>query len=142
MKVYYSKDFITSIRLTNLRILDLNNNSLKSKGALYLSQGKFNSLESLNLKNNKIGDEGLYHISNGFFSKLNSFYLDNNSITSEGIKHLVKSEFIYNLIILSLSDNKKIGDIGIRYMKEHKGWGKLSILNIDHTGLTDLAMDY
>ena len=136
------KDFITSIRLTNLRILDLNNNSLKSKGALYLSQGKFNSLESLNLKNNKIGDQGLYHISNGFFSKLNSFYLDNNSITSEGIKYLVKSEFVNNLIILSLSDNKKIGDIGIMYMKEHKGWGKLSILNIDHTGLTDLAMDY
>ena len=27
-------------------------------------------------------------------------------------------------------------------MKEHKGWGKLSILNINHTGITDLAIDY
>ena len=27
-------------------------------------------------------------------------------------------------------------------MKEYKGWRKLSILNIDHTGITDLALDY
>ena len=27
-------------------------------------------------------------------------------------------------------------------MKEHKGWGNLSILNINHTGITDLALDY
>ena len=31
------------------------------------------------------------------------------------------TEFVNYLVDLSLSDNKKIGDIGIRYMKEHKG---------------------
>ena len=134
---------LSNFEFKNLRILDLNNNSLKSKGVLYLSQYKlFNSLESLNLNNNKIGDEGLNNIANGFFYKLNSLYLDNNSITSVGIKYLIKAEFINNIIILSLSDNKKIGDTGIKYMKEHKGWGKLSILNINHTGITDLALDY
>ena len=135
--------YLSNFEFKNLRILDLNNNSLKSKGVLYLSQYKlFNSLESLNLNNNKIGDEGLNNIANGFFYKLNSLYLDNNSITSVGIKYLIKAEFINNIIILSLSDNKKIGDTGIKYMKEHKGWGKLSILNINHTGITDLALDY
>ena len=134
---------LSNFEFKNLRILDLNNNSLKSKGVLYLSQYKlFNSLESLNLNNNKIGDEGLNNIANGFFYKLNSLYLDNNSITSVGIKYLIKAQFINNIIILSLSDNKKIGDTGIKYMKEHKGWGKLSILNINHTGITDLAIDY
>ena len=27
-------------------------------------------------------------------------------------------------------------------MKEHKGWAKLSILNLNYTGLTDVALDY
>ena len=27
-------------------------------------------------------------------------------------------------------------------MKEHKGWGKLSILNLNYTGLTDIALGY
>jgi len=135
--------YLTKFDLKNLRFLDLNNNSLKSKGVLYLSQYKlFYSLESLNLNNNKIGDEGLNHIVNGFFRKLSELYLDNNSITSVGIKYLIKAEFINNIIILSLSDNKKIGDTGIKYMKEHKGWENLSILNINHTGITDLALDY
>ena len=135
--------YLTSFDFTNLRILDLKNNSIKSKGVLYLSQYKlFNSLESLDLRNNKIGDEGLNHITNGFFNKLDCLYLDNNSITSVGIKYLIKAKFTNTLIILSLSDNTKIGDTGIKYMKEHKGWEKLSTLNLDNTGLTDLALDY
>ena len=134
--------FFIKFNLNNLRFLDLNNNSIKSTGAFYLSKGKFSSIEFLNLNNNKIGDEGLKHISNGFFCRLNTLHLVHNSITSEGIKHLLKAEFINNLIILSLSENKKIGDTGIRHMKEHKGWEKLSTLNLDHTGLTDVALDY
>ena len=27
-------------------------------------------------------------------------------------------------------------------MKEHKGWAKLSILNLNYTGLTDIALGY
>ena len=134
--------YFIKFNLNNLRFLDLNNNSIKSTGAFYLSKGKFSSIEFLNLNNNKIGDEGLKHISNGFFCRLNTLHLVHNSITSEGIKHLVKAEFINNLIILSLSENKKIGDTGIRHMKEHKGWEKLSTLNLDYTGLTDVALDY
>ena len=135
--------YLCNFDFSNLRILDLNSNSLKSKGVLYLSQYKlFHSLEFLNLCNNKTGDEGLKYIANGFFNKLNSLYLDYNSITSVGIEYLIKAEFTNNLINLSLSDNKKIGDTGIKYMKEHKGWGKLSILYLDHTGITDPAVGY
>jgi hypothetical protein len=134
--------YLTDFDLKNLRILDLSSNSIKPQGAFYLSQGKFSSLESLNLNFNEIGDEGLNHIANGFFSKLNSLYLFHDNISHEGIKYLVKAEFVNNLIILSLSENPNIGDTGVRLMKEHKGWGKLSILNLNYTGLTDLALGY
>jgi Ran GTPase-activating protein (RanGAP) involved in mRNA processing and transport len=134
--------FLTDFDLKNLRILDLSSNSIKPQGAFYLSQGKFSSLESLNLNFNEIGDEGLNHIANGFFSKLNSLYLFHDNISAEGIKYLVKAEFVNNLIILSLSENPNIGDTGVRHMKEHKGWAKLSILNLNYTGLTDVALDY
>ena len=134
--------YLTDFDLKNLRILDLSSNSIKPQGAFYLSQGKFSSLESLNLNFNEIGDEGLNHIANGFFSKLNSLYLFHDNISVEGIKYLVKAEFVNNLIILSLSENPNIGDTGVRIMKEHKGWGKLSILNLNYTGLTDIALSY
>ena len=107
-----------------------------------MSQGKFGCLESLNLNFNEIGDEGLNHIANGFFSKLNYLYLFNNNISAEGIKYLVKAEFANNLIILSLSENQNIGDSGVRIIKEHKGWNKLNTLNLNATGLTDLALRY
>ena len=134
--------YLTDFELKNLRILDLSSNSIKPQGAFYLIQGKFSSLESLNLNFNEIGDEGLNHIANGFFSKLNSLYLFHDNISSEGVRYLLKAEFVKNLIILSLSENPNIGDTGVRYMKEHKGWAKLSILNLNFTGLTDIALDY
>ena len=43
---------------------------------------------------------------------------------------------------LSLAENTKIGDSGIRIMKEHKGWSKLNILNLNYTGLTDKSLIY
>ena len=134
--------YITDFNLKNLRILDLSSNSIKPQGAFYLSQSKFISLESLNLNFNEIGDEGLNHIANGCFTKLNCLYLFHDNITSQGIKYLVKAEFCSNLIVLSLSENPNIGDTGVRYMKEHKGWVKLSILNLNSIGLTDIALDY
>ena len=133
--------YLTYFNLQNLRILDLSSNSIKPQGAFYLSQAKFISLESLNLNFNKIGDEGLYHIANGFFRKLKYLYLFHNKISVEGIKYLAKAEFANNLIILSVSENPNIGDSGIRIMKEHK-WSNLTILNLNATGLTDIALGY
>ena len=134
--------YIADFDLKNLRILDLSNNSIKSEGVFNLCKGKFNSLESLNLSSNKIGDEGLNHLSKVIFISLNKLYLSCNNISSEGIKYLVKAKFINNLNILDLSENQKIGDIGIRNMKEHKRWENLNILNLDYTGLTDLGLNY
>ena len=136
-------EYLNTFKFKNLHILDLNSNSINSMGAKILSQSKYiNSLEYLNLSNNKIGDEGLQHISKGSFKKLNSLHLSRNYITSEGIYYLVRAKFTNNLIVLSLSDNRKIGDTGIIHMKEHKGWGKLKILNLDLTGLTDVSLTY
>ena len=66
----------------------------------------------------------------------------NDNISSKGIEYLVKAEFVKNLIILSLSENPNIGDTGVRLMKDHKGWNKLSILNLNYTGLTDFSISY
>ena len=136
-------EYLNTFKFKNLHILDLNSNSINSMGAKILSQSKYiNSLEYLNLSNNKIGDEGLQHISKGSFKKLNNLHLSRNYITSEGIYYLVRAKFTNNLIVLSLSDNRKIGDTGIIRMIEHKGWGKLKILNLDLTGLTDYGLSY
>jgi len=134
--------YLTEFNLRNLRILDLSNNILKPQGALYLSEGTFSSLECLNLNLCEIGDEGLKHLSNGTFNKLNHLYLFHNNISSEGIKHLCTATFISNLILLSLTDNPNIGDTGIKHMKDNKDWEKLTTLNLNNTGLTDLALEY
>ena len=134
--------YLIDFDLHNLRILDLSSNLIGCSGASYLKDGKFTSLESLNLNANEIGDEGLKQLSDGVFSKLNSLYLFNNNISEEGIGYLVKAIFAKNLIILCLSENKKIGDTGIRIIKEHKVWDKLNTLNLNATGLTDVALGY
>ena len=140
----YPKDIkkLIEVDFGNLRILDLSFNFIGPKGSLYLSAGKFSSLEILNLDCNKIGDEGLRHISNGFFWRLSYLYLSNNFISSEGIKHLVRAEFINNVIELTLDDNIKIGDNGIKIIKEHKGWNKIKVLSLNKTGLTDISLGY
>ena len=134
--------YLTDFDLKNLRILDLSSNSIGVQGAFFISQGKFSRLESLNLNLNEIRDEGLLHISNGFFCRLNYLYLLGNNISSKGIQNLVKAEFVNNLIILNLSENRQIGDFGIKIMKEHKGWSKLNALYLNATGLTDMALTY
>ena len=134
--------YLSCFTLKNLRILDLESNSIGIQGALFLSKGKFSCLESLNLNLNEIKDRGLIHISNGFFSKLKYLHLMGNNISFKGIEYLIKAEFIYNLILLNLSENMKIGDKGIRPIKGHKDWSKLNTLNLNVTGLTDEALMY
>ena len=114
-------NYITDIHFKNLKILYLSDNLINSQGALYLSRCKLCSLNILNL---------------------NILCLFNNNISSKGIEYLVKSVFINNLIILTLSENRKICDNGIKYIKEHKGWNQLTKLNLDFTGLTDISLDY
>ena len=134
--------YLTDFDLKNLRYLDLSSNSIKPQGAFYLSQGKYPNLELLNLNFNEIGDEGLNHIANGNFTKLTNLFLFHNNISDKGIQYLCKADFISNLIILSLSENPNIGDTGIRIIKENTNWGKLTTLNLNGTGLTDIAVNY
>lgn len=134
--------YLTDFDLKNLRYLDLSSNSIKPQGAFYLSQGKYPNLELLNLNFNEIGDEGLNHIANGNFTKLTNLFLFHNNISDKGIQYLCKADFISNLIILSLSENPNIGDTGIRIIKENTNWGKLTTLNLNGTGLTDVAVGY
>ena len=65
-----------------------------------------------------------------------------NNISDKGIQYLCKADFISNLIILSLSENPNIGDTGIRIIRENTNWGKLTTLNLNGTGLTDIAVNY
>ena len=133
--------YLIDFELKNLKFLDLTCNNIQAEGAFYLSQGNFPNLESLNLNFNKIEDEGMNHISNASFSKLTHLYLFHTGITAEGIKYLVKSIFIDNLIVLSLSENI-IGDEGIKILKEHKGMNKLNTINLNSTELTDISLRY
>ena len=134
--------YLTDFDLKNLKYLDLSSNSIKPQGAFYLSQGKYPNLELLNLNFNEIGDEGLNHIANGNFTKLTNLFLFHNNISDKGIQYLCKADFISNLIILSLSENPNIGDTGIRIIRENTNWGKLTTLNLNGTGLTDIAVNY
>jgi len=134
--------YLTDFDLKNLKYLDLSSNSIKPQGAFYLSQGKYPNLELLNLNFNEIGDEGLNHIANGNFTKLTNLFLFHNNISDKGIQYLCKADFISNLIILSLSENPNIGDTGIRIIRENTNWGKLATLNLNGTGLTDIAVNY
>lgn len=134
--------YLTEYNLKNLRILDLCSNALKPQGAFYLSHAGFNSLRSLNLNFCELEDEGLYHISNGCFNNLAHLFIFHNKITFGGIKYLVNANFSNNLTILSLSENPEIGDKGIKYMTKHKGWEKLTILNLNFVGLTDISIEF
>lgn len=140
----YQKDIksLIEVNFKNLRYLDLSFNFIGPQGCYNLIQCSFPSLESLNLDCNKIGDEGIIHISKSLFSGLNYLYLSNNYISSEGIKSLVKAGFIQNLKELSLDDNMKIRDLGIRIIKEHRGWNKITLLSLNKTGLTDISLTY
>ena len=140
--VEFDIKYFIEFKLKNLRILNLSSNSIRPEGAYYLVQGEFKNLRSLNLNFNEIEDKGLMHISNGFFPSLNYLYLFHNNISPEGIKYLIKAQFINNLIILSLSENIKIGDVGIKILTEHKGWNELNTLYLENTGLTDIALKY
>ena len=133
--------YLTDFKLNNLKILDLSSNSIKAQGAFYLSMGNFKNLESLNLNFNEIGNEGVNHLSNSFLPKLSYLYLFHCKISAEGINYLIKANFIDNLIILSLSDNK-IGDLGVRILTEHKGWNKLNTLNLNANRITDISLGY
>ena len=134
--------YFLNLHLKNLCYLDFSSNPIKSEGALYLSKMKFENLITLNLNSTEIGDEGIKHISNLNLKNLNHFFLIENNITFRGIEFLIKSLFINNLITLSLSNNKKIGDKGIRIMTKFGGWFKLNTLNLDNTNLTDISLKY
>ena len=137
--------YLTDYDLKNLRILDLRNNCIKPQGVSYLSQGKFSCLESLGLSNNEIGDDGLKNLVYGSFSELKELYLFHNNITFAGIKYLIEADFVGKLEILSLSENPKIGDLGILFMTENeekKVWNNLNTLSLYDTGLHDIALKF
>ena len=163
--------YLIKFDFQNLKYLDLSFNLLGSEGCLNLILIELSSLKSLNLESNRIGDNGLQYIScgtnkksekkqenffninnNNFFLyvgyflppylSLSSLNLSNNNISSEGIKYLMKSEFISKLRFLSLDDNLKIGDTGIKIISEQKSLTNLEILNLQRTGLTDISLAY
>ena len=133
--------YLSEYNLNNLYLLDLSENKLNSKSAFYLSQCKFYNLKHLNLNKNEIKDEGLIHIANGQFQKLQYLHLSSNKISHKGIKGLVKTHFIDNLETLSLSNNSKITDLGVSYIKDIR-WPKLKTLVLSNTRLTIQSLVY
>ena len=93
-----------------MKILNLKNNKIKSKGIYYLTQCCFaNQLYILNLNNNEINDEGINYLENNTFSILYKLYLNNNYITNDSIKYFEKIN-LNNLKFLFLFNNKLFND--------------------------------
>ena len=138
----YDIKYLIEFDLKNLQYLNLSSNSIKPIGAVYLSRGDFRSLLRLNLSSSEIGDQGLNELTNGSFTQLVDLYLCENSISSQGIEYLVKADFVKKLMLLDLSFNLQIKDLGIKIMKEHKVWDNLTALGLDATNLTDLGLKY
>ncbi len=138
----YDIKYLIEFDLKNLQYLNLSSNSIKPIGAVYLSRGDFRSLLRLNLSSSEIGDQGLNELTNGSFTQLVDLYLCENSISSQGIEYLVKADFVKKLMLLDLSLNLDIKDLGIKIMKDHTGWDNLTTLFLDATNLTDLGLKY
>ena len=135
---YITKDLVN---FTHINFSDTNfNNELLIK----LSEIKFNNLISLNLSNNNIGDLGLEIFAKFKMPLLDELSLDNNNITGVGINILFNTNLIYQLLSLSLNNNREIKDKGIYLFKNSKNnlILKLQKLKISNTNISDLAIEY
>ena len=140
--------YLILIKLYNLTKLNLESNIIGDNGLQYISCGtdKKSELKKArelhNIKNQNLLNFSYFFHYQQSFSYLSSLNLSNNNISSEGIKYLMNAEFISNLKLLSLNDNLKIGDTGIKIMTEQKSLKKLEILDLNRTGLSDISLVY
>ena len=109
---------LTEFNLINLKKLNLLKNQIGPQGAFYLGQSKFNNLEILILNFNDIGDEGIEYLSKGPFLNLKYLYLYHNNLSNEAVNIILDSIFVDTLVLLDISDNPNINNIGIKYIKE------------------------
>ena len=132
--------FISEFNLVNLVDMDLSSNSIKPQGTYYLAQANFPNLKTLNLSFCDIGDNGLIHLSSAPFNNLEQLFLFHNDLSYISIDYLCKADFAPNLIVLSLCENPLIKDEGIKSFKKQSNWRRLTVLNLNITGITDNAI--
>ena len=135
---YITKDLVN---FTHINFSDTNfNNELLIK----LSEITFNNLISLNLSNNNIGDLGLEIFAKFKMPLFDELTLDNNNTTGLGINILFNTNLVYQLLTLSLNNNRDIKDKGIYLFKNSKNnlILKLQKLKISNTNISDLAIEY
>ncbi|PKK27347.1 leucine rich repeat containing 42 [Columba livia] len=102
----------------------------------------FRELTCLDLSCCKLGDEHelLEHLTKEALSSVKRLLLKDNSLSDAGLRRMtapvrVLKKGLENLLVLDLSCNPKITDVGIRYLLSFK---KLNCLDISGTGLKDV----
>ncbi|KAF1445745.1 Leucine-rich repeat-containing protein 42, partial [Spheniscus mendiculus] len=102
----------------------------------------FRELTCLDLSCCKLGDEHelLEHLTKEALSSVKRLLLKDNSLSDAGLRRMtapvrVLKKGLENLLVLDLSCNPKITDVGIGYLLSFK---KLNCLDISETGLKDV----
>ncbi|KAM6415009.1 leucine-rich repeat-containing protein 42 isoform 1-T1 [Rhynochetos jubatus] len=102
----------------------------------------FRELTCLDLSCCKLGDEHelLEHLTKEALSSVKQLLLKDNSLSDAGLRRMtapvrVLKKGLENLLVLDLSCNPKITDVGIGYLLSFK---KLNCLDISGTGLKDV----
>ena len=129
---------LSSYKIRNLQILDLESNSITWEGAVSLGRNlTWKNLQILNLRGNNIGDKGIVELAkNTTWTKLHALYLYDNSIGSEGIELFSKNATWKNLQTLDLSYNS-IGDKGVTDLAKNSTWPNLQVLYLRGCSIGD-----
>lgn len=126
-----------------LRVLDLSDNYLGTRGAALLGQPHvWKSLESLRVKNCGLGPDGVRALFEHphAFPKLRSLNLEYNDIQGQGLRHLVNSPVISQLRSLNLGYNK-IGGDGLKILLHDKRASDLKQLAVHWNPVSATAQE-
>jgi formylglycine-generating enzyme required for sulfatase activity len=111
----------------DLTALYLNHTKVSDQGLAHFKDCK--NLASLRLDATQVGDAGLIHFHD--CKDLTFLNLSWNKVSDAGLAHFKDSKNLTHLHF----DNTQVGDAGLAYFKGVR----LTVLSIDHTGITDLT---
>ena len=135
----------------NLKVLNLDSNSITDEGVKSLTTALINSnckLNSLGLADNEITDKGVEHLTTALINsncKLNSLGLEQNAITDKGVKHLTKALINNNCKLNSLGlGMNEITDKGVEHLTKAliNNNCKLNSLVLEENAITDKGVEH
>ncbi len=117
-----SKDFSRIARISNLRRLTLESDTIEEEGFRRLKA--LNNLTELNINSRAIGDKALHYISE--LENLHVLRLINTNVTDTGLAYL---ENLDNLRSLDLSNSRNITDSGLVHLEKVTSLRRLKLFS-------------